>query len=135
MSKESIHRHYKCSLDGKHWWRTFASSPGQAKQDYIRMLDGCADGCYLSILCRVDGAKTSMAFKENAKYRGIGFAYVGMNVKVGGKKGLIVGHNSSANLDIYFLEGEHEGQKLNCHPNWKIQYFDKKWNLVKEFND
>lgn len=134
MSKNIIPKHYKCSLDGKHWWNTFASSSGQAKQAYIRMLDGCADDCYLSILCRVDRPKTTQAFKDNAKYRGIPFAYVGMNVKVGGDKGVIVGHNSSANLDVYFLEGDNKGQKLNCHPNWKIQYFNKKWKLIKEFN-
>ena len=133
MSKNIIPRHYQCSLDGKHWWYTLASSPGQAKQDYIRMLDGCVDGCYLSIKCRVANAKTSEAFKENAKYRNIPFAYVGMNVKVGGNKGIIVGHNDSANLDIFFIEGDHAGSKLNCHPNWKIQYYDKKWNLIKEF--
>lgn len=134
MDKNIIPRYYKCSLDGEHWWSTFASSSGQAKQAYIRMLDGCYDNCYLSILCRVDSCKTSQEFKDNAKYRGISFAYVGMNVKVSGDKGIIVGHNSSANLDIYFLEGYNKGQKLNCHPNWKIQYFNKKWELVKEFN-
>lgn len=57
MNKKVIPRYYKCSLDGKHWWRTYAASAGQAKQAYIRMLDGCADDCYLSILCRVDSPK------------------------------------------------------------------------------
>lgn len=106
MNKKVIPRYYKCYLDGTHWWRTYAASAGQAKQAYIRMLDGCADDCYLSILCRVDSPKTTQAFKDNAKYRGIPFAYVGMNVKIRGDKGIIVGHNSSANLDIYFLEGD-----------------------------
>lgn len=108
MNKKVIPRYYKCSLDGKHWWRTYAASAGQAKQAYIRMLDGCADDCYLSILCRVDSPKTTQAFKDNAKYRNIPFAYVGMNVKIRGDKGIIVGHNSSANLDIYFLEGDNK---------------------------
>lgn len=48
MNKKVIPRYYKCSLDGKHWWRTYAASAGQAKQAYIRMLDGCADDCYLT---------------------------------------------------------------------------------------
>ena len=95
MSGKLIPRYYKCSLDGKHWWSTYEASAGQAKQDYIRMLDGCADDCYLSILCRVDSPKTTQAFRDNAKYRNIPFAYVGMNVKIGGDKGIIVGHNSS----------------------------------------
>lgn len=133
MNKKVIPRYYKCSLDGKHWWSTFATSTGQAKQAYIHMLDGCADDCFLSIICRVDSPKTTQAFKDNAKYRGIPFAYVGMNVKVHGNKGIIVGHNSSANLDVYFLEGDNKGKKLNCHPNWKIQYFSKNWRLIKEF--
>lgn len=110
MKNGLIPRYYKCSLDGKHWWSTFATSAGQAKQAYIRMLDGCGDDCYLSILCRVDSPKTTQAFKDNAKYRGIPFAYVGMNVKVDGCKGVIVGHNSSANLDVYFHEGDKIGK-------------------------
>ena len=32
MNKKVIPRYYKCSLDGKHWWRTYAASAGQAKQ-------------------------------------------------------------------------------------------------------
>ncbi len=134
MSKKVIPRYYKCSLDGGHWWSTFATSTGPAQQDYIRMLDGCADYCFLSIMFRVDSPKTTLAFKDNANYRGIPFPSVWMNVNVGGDKGVLFGHNSSANLDVYFLEGDNKGQKLNCHPNWKIQYFSKKWKLIKEFN-
>lgn len=134
MGKITIPRQYKCSIDGIHWWNTFASSPGQAKQQYIQMLDGCYDDCYLYVRCRIDDCKTSQAFKENAKYRNVPFAYVGMNVKVEGHKGVIVRHNSSANLDIYFTEGDNKGKIRNCHPNWKIQYFNKKWKLIKEFD-
>lgn len=133
-STPTLPRCYKCSLDGENWWSTFAPSPGQAKQAYIRIMDGCADDAYLYILCRVSGAQTSEAFKENARNRGIPFSYVGMNVKVQGDKGVIAGHNSSANLDIYFVEGKHRGKTLNCHPNWKIAYFSKEWKLVKAFD-
>jgi len=134
MNKKVIPRYYKCSLDGKHWWRTYAASAGQAKQAYIRMLDGVQMiAIYLSCAVLI-AQKRHRQFKDNAKYRNIPFAYVGMNVKIRGDKGIIVGHNSSANLDIYFLEGDNKGKKLNCHPNWKIQYFSKKWKLIKEFN-
>lgn len=69
-------------------------------------------------------------FRRTAEYRGVPFAYPGMRVKVGGHAGVIVGKNDSANFDVYFEEGPHKGLTLNCHPRWKMQYFDKDGKLL-----
>lgn len=124
---------YDCSLDGKHWTTINATSKGKAKSMFYYSLE--IDFKYTSIKCRINGYPyTSDDFKRNAKYRNIEFAYCGMAVQVEHRKGVIIGHNSSANLDILFLDGEFKGQVINCHPNWKIKYFDNKGNLIKDFN-
>ncbi len=56
-----------------------------------------------------------------------------MAVLVGDFMGVIVGHNSSANLDILAINGKYEGQVLNCHPHSEITYFDKKGHVIKSF--
>jgi hypothetical protein len=71
-------------------------------------------------------------FNRIKQYRGIEFAYMGMHVEVDGKPGVIVGANDSCNLDICF-DGEH--WKSNCHPWWRVKYFDNKGNVVKKFGD
>lgn len=124
-------RPYLCWVDGSDHIGTqvFAETAGKARYRYWRdMLDVLPD--LLLIQCRVrlsaEGARTSDAFRRNALYRGIPFAYCGMNVKVGGKPGVIVGHNSSANLDILFANG----QVMNCHPHSEVEYFTYDWQLV-----
>jgi hypothetical protein len=74
-------------------------------------------------------------FARTATYREVPFAKIGMTVEVDGVKGEIAGKNSDANFDVLFLEGNHKGQILNCHPNWRIRYFDKNGTLIKEFQD
>lgn len=71
----------------------------------------------------------SPSFRRNAQYRNIPFATIGMRVKVGDKFGQIVGHNSSANLNVLFDSGE----VLNCHPNWCITYYDDAGNVIADF--
>lgn len=43
-----------------------------------------------------------------------------------------LGSNSALNLDICF-----DGRcwRENCHPWWRVKYFDSKGNLVREFGD
>lgn len=72
------------------------------------------------------------AFVRMREYRGIEFALLGMRVEVNGKPGVIVGSNSSMNLDVCF-DGQH--WKENCHPWWRVKYFDNKGNLIKEYGD
>ncbi|CDX01279.1 Hypothetical protein DPCES_1392 [Desulfitobacterium hafniense] len=71
-------------------------------------------------------------FERMKSLRGIEFAHLGMKVEVNGKKGVIVGSNRSLNLDVCF-EGEH--WKSNCHPWYKVRYFDNHGKLIKEFMD
>lgn len=61
---------------------------------------------------------TTERFLHNAKYRGIPGVRCGDRVTMrGGKEhGIVVGHNSSANLDILFEDGPHAGQVMNVHP-------------------
>ena len=123
---------YNCSLDGKNWTSFNATSCGKAKTMFYLEID--LDFLYTAIRCKINGRPyTSDEFIRNAKYRNIEFAYCGMYVDVNGRNGVIVGHNSSANIDVLFLDGKYKGQVLNCHPNWKIKYFDKKGNVIKCF--
>lgn len=134
MKKQGELKKYECSLDGQNWWSVNSTSYGKAKMAFLRMLD--MDIQYTMIKCKcVGNPYTSEDFKNNARYRGIDFAYCGMVVDVEGEKGLIVGHNSSANLDILFTEGRYSGQTLNCHPNWKMTYYNSKGEVIKSFND
>jgi hypothetical protein len=123
---------YDCSLDGKHWSTFNATSRGKAKSMFYRECDFDLD--YKMIKCRTNGYPyTSDEFRRNAKYRDIEFAYCGMAVQVQDWNGVIVGHNDSANLNVLFLDGANKGQVLNCHPNWKIKYFNKSGEVVKAF--
>lgn len=132
MKKQGELKSYKCSVDGEHWTTFNATSYGDAKMQYLQHLDDC----YLAVKCRCTGAiYTSDEFIRNAKYRNIDFAYCGMVVDVAGEKGLIVGYNSSANLDVLFTTGKNKGKVLNCHPNWKMTYYDSKGEIIKSFND
>ena len=132
--KQGELRCYECSLDKKHWVKFNATSQGQAKMDFYHYLDGDFD--YLLIKCRVVGnVHTSEAFIRNAIYRKIEFAYCGMVVEMDGNKGVITGHNDSANLNVLFTEGKYKGQLHNCHPNWKMTYFNSKGEVIKSFDE
>ncbi len=132
-------RAYIVSLDGQHWETVHSTSRGAAKMWYYRHLD--CDYPYLRIQCRVAGRKeksptfhTSQEFIRNAKYRNIEFAYCGMKVKVNECNGVIIGHNSSANLNIFFTDGKYAGETLNCHPHSGVIYFDKEGNVINHTN-
>ncbi|WP_236896922.1 hypothetical protein [Clostridium beijerinckii] len=72
------------------------------------------------------------SFERMKQLRGIEFAFLGMKVEVNGKKGVIVGNNHSLNLDVCF---DNQYWKENCHPWWRIKYFDNYGNIIKEFKD
>lgn len=71
-------------------------------------------------------------FASDMKFhRGIDFAFIGMMVEVDGDIGTIVGMNSSANLDVLFANQLKYGKgKSNCHPFWRVKYFDAKGELI-----
>lgn len=70
------------------------------------------------------------------KHRGIEFARLGMMVEVEGDLGTIAGMNSSANLDVRFANQLKHGKHVhNCHPTWKVKYFDEKGTVIAHFDD
>ena len=71
-------------------------------------------------------------FKRICEHRNLPFAFQGMKIDVSGKKGWIVGGNSSMNLDVLF---EGETFVSNCHPTWETTYYDSKMNVVAEFKN
>lgn len=105
----------------------------KARYKYWLELDGY-DIPYINIRSRQVGSiVTSEAFKMNAEYRNIPFAFCGMKVSTTEGDGIIIGHNSSANLDVYFLTGPHKGLTLNCHPHHQIAYYDKAGKCIQSF--
>ena len=76
--------------------------------------------------------KNIEGFNRMKMLRGIEFAQLGMKVEGNGKPGVIVGHNSSLNLDVC-LDGQYWAS--NCHPWWRMKYFDNKGDLIKEYGD
>ncbi len=131
-NKVSELKSYECSLNGEHWTTINALSSGKAKSEYIR---GWDDIKYIYVKCRVLGYPyTSEAFVKNAIHRNIEFAYCGMAVEMDGNKGVIIGYNDSCNLNILFTDGKLKNQISNCHPHYKMTYYDKQGNILKEFN-
>lgn len=120
-----------------------AATPGKAKYQFYK---GHEIGDYLDfgdfvkqITCKClhkfsprDLFRNDDTFERVKSQRGIEFAYLGMKVEMDSKKGVIVGGNSSLNLDICF---DGESWSDNCHPWYRMRYFDKKGNLIKEYGD
>ncbi|EFF0326466.1 hypothetical protein RSM67_001675 [Enterobacter roggenkampii] len=68
--------------------------------------------------------------------RGIEFAKLGMMVEVDGEIGTIEGMNGSANLDVRFTNQlKHGSQVHNCHPTWKVKYFDEDGTVIAHFDE
>jgi hypothetical protein len=99
----------------------------KARYEYLRHVrDVFPDLKYIDIRSKkAGGLYSSSDFVRTASYRNVPFARCGMKVEVDGRAGVIVGHNSSANFDVLFTDGENKGLVLNCHPNWMMKYFDE----------
>ncbi|MBX8557162.1 hypothetical protein K5D56_26500 [Pseudomonas cichorii] len=76
-------------------------------------------------------------FQEDMmRCRGIEFARLGMMVEVDGDMGTIQGMNTSANLDVLFTNQLKHGKRShNCHPTWKVKYFDESGTLIAHFDE
>lgn len=64
------------------------------------------------------------------------FVRLGMKVEVGEDKdvGTIVGFNIRGNFDVKFAnELKHGKKSKNCHPTYKMRYFDENNNLIASF--
>lgn len=112
---------WEVSVKGTDWTKIVnARTSGQAKRDYhLDVRDAWPDVPYTAMRCRKIGAPhTSERFKHNARYRGLPDVRCGQRVKVGDARGVIVGHNESANFDVLFdADSKYRGMKLNCHPD------------------
>jgi len=71
-------------------------------------------------------------FRDTAKNRGVPFVEIGMRVELQGKKGIIKGFNSSANLNVLF-DGEKD--ETNCHPTWEMIYYNSNGSICKDFRE
>ena len=68
------------------------------------------------------------------RMRGLDFPRFGMMIEVDGQRGTIQGMNSSANLDVVFVNQLKMGKRaLNCHPTWETCYFDVDGNVIRDF--
>lgn len=150
MSREEIK--LKCYVvwienffrDGSDYRKTFvAASAGKAKYKFWwEGTDGgdqpffdwlkCMKVKCLGPLNPVNVFQDEERFNETKRKRNIEFAQLGMKVDVTGKTGVIIGSNSSANLNVLF-DGEDDYQ--NVHPYWEITYYDKKGNIIKCFKE
>lgn len=76
-------------------------------------------------------------FQEDMlRCRDIEFAHIGMMVEVDGHIGTIEGSNGSANLDVRFTNQLKFGKDLhNCHPTWRVKYFDEGGTVIAHFDD
>lgn len=112
---------WEVSVKGTDWTSTVnARTSGQAKRQYhLDVLDAWPNVPYTTLRCRKIGAPcTSKDFKSNARYRGMPDVRCGQRVKVGEARGVIIGHNSSANFDVLFDvdSPKYSGLRLSCHP-------------------
>jgi len=114
---------FACSVVGTDWGEQIinARTRGRAKREYhLNVTDAWPDVPFTAIRARKVGAPhTSADFIRTAQYRGLPNVRCGQRVKVGEARGVIIGHNSSANFDVLFDDDSprYAGEILNCHPN------------------
>ena len=113
---------WEVSVKGTEWTKIVnARTRGRAKRDYhLDVRDAWPDVPYTAMRCRKIGAPhTSESFKRNARYREMPAVRCGQRVKVGEARGVIAGHNDSANFDVLFDDDspKYAGLTLNCHPS------------------
>lgn len=113
---------FEVSVAGTNWSRIVnARTRGQAKRDYhTDVVDAWPGVPFTAMRARKVGPPhTSADFIRNACYRGVPDVRCGQRVQVGNGRGVIVGHNESANFDVLFDDDspEYAGQRLNVHPS------------------
>lgn len=116
---------WECNVRGKDWQRTINHlTAGKARYEYLLDLrDSWPDATFADITVRKVGpAHTSEAHKRTAAYRGRPELTAGRRVEVcsGSQcaKGVIVGHNDSANFEVLFDEDTYfKGGIGNVHPS------------------
>ena len=66
------------------------------------------------------------------EYRQLPPLKVGAECEVNGRRGIIVGGNSSANLNVLF---DGDNRYLNCHPYYKMRIFNGMGGVAYESED
>lgn len=122
---------FACTMAWEGWdhGRTInARTRGQAKHQYLSSVrdagffkagDRDQIAKFTDVRCRYVGKPiTPGEFFDLVKYRGLpDWVRCGTRVKTESGSGFIVGHNSSANLNVLFdADSEYPGQTLNVHP-------------------
>lgn len=69
---------------------------------------------------------TQKSIDRVCDYRGVPKVKKGMTCTVDGRKGKIVGGNTSANFNVKFEDSK---RVMNCHPYWKMRIFDESGNV------
>lgn len=130
--------------NGEQWCvqRYIAETHGKAKAEHYRYLqDGLWEDDFFTVVksmkCRKLGEASIIHFFGDAEQfermkiaRGIEFAWQGMKIQVGDRKGTIVGSNSSHNLDVVFDGTWHAA---NCHPWYETVYFANDGNVLADY--
>lgn len=70
-------------------------------------------------------------FESMKEARGLDFLKRNMTVEVDGDKGKVTG-SYGHNLLVQFEGKKHSD---NCHPHWRVKYFDEGGQLIKEYGD
>lgn len=108
-----------------------ARSLGKAKSAYFDAAkEWFPDIKFKNIVGRLVPPPVDENLERVKQARGIPFAKLGMRLTVDGKSGVIVGANCSGNLDVIFDGTDYP---MNCHPWWRVTYFDESGNILKEY--
>lgn len=112
---------FACTVVGADWPATIINerTAGRAKSSYHRdVSDAWPNLPFTQVRVRKLGpALTSEAFRRTARYRGMPDLRCGHAVTVNGRRGVVVGHNDSANFDVLFDAGtDWADAVLNVHP-------------------
>lgn len=113
---------FEVNVKGTDWHKVInARTAGKAKVEYWReVTDPWPSIPFTAIRCRKLGApQSSEQFIRNAEYRRMPGVRCGDRVRCGEARGVIVGHNSSANFDVLFDDDSprYPGERLNVHPS------------------
>jgi hypothetical protein len=129
-------RTYEVNVKGQNWAELIVQgSAGAAKYAYLLDIrDPYPEVTFKDLTVRSLGKlEPDESFIRVARYRDVPYAELGMRVKVGDDKGFLVGSNSASNFDVLFTTGKYAGHVLNCHPNFKITYFNSADEVIGEF--
>jgi hypothetical protein len=129
-------RTYEVNVKGQNWAELIVrGSAGAAKYAYLQDIrDSYPEMTFMDLTVRSLGnLEPDESFIRVARYRDVPYAELGMRVKVEDDEGFLVGSNSASNFDVLFTTGKYAGHVFNCHPNFKIKYFNSADEVIGEF--